>query len=138
MALRTAKKSTPYIIGTNILSSTLTADYSDNAVSFPTEMYRGMKLYVSYTPAANTRVMSIQVEYSPDGSDWYVESLEAQASTGVGNLLENTQTIEGAALATEYKRAYRVPIDSRFVRVSVKEDGGAPFGAVTIQGDFKI
>lgn len=138
MPLRTARKSTPYIIGTSILSSTLTIDYADNAVSFPTEMYRGMKLYVSYTPADNLRTMSIQIEYSPDGSDWYTESVEAQASSGVGNLLVWTGTIEGTTLGTEYKRAYRVPVDSRYVRVSVKEDGAANFGAVTIQGDFKI
>jgi len=138
MPLRTAKRSTPYIIGTSIVAETLTADFSDNAVYFPTEMYSGMKLYINYIPAQDARNCTVQVEFGPTGTDFFVDSTEKATATGDTNLLEWTGTIAGVTSGIAYKRAYRVPVDSSFVRISVEEDGVATFGAVTIQGEFKI
>lgn len=138
MPLRTATRSTPYIIGSSVSPETLTADFSDNAVSFPTEMYDGMKVYISYIPAENARNCSIQVEFGPESSDFYVDSTEKATSTGETDLLQWIGTVEGTTLGTEYKRAYRVPVDSSYVRISVREDGVANFGTVEVKGEFKI
>ncbi len=138
MALRTAKRSTTYIIGSATADATLTADFADNTISFPSEMYAGMKLYIAYTPDQNARNCTIQVEFGPEVNDFYIDSVESQTGTGEANILNWLGTVEGASAGTTYKRTYRVPVDSRYIRVSVKEDGGANFGAVTIKGEFKI
>jgi len=138
MPLRTAKRSTTYVIGSAASTATLTADFADNTLSFPTEMYSGMKLYIAYTPDENARNCTIQVEFGPELGDYYVDSVEKHTSTGESNLLEWLGTIEGVTGGTTYKRVYRIPVDSSYVRVSVKEDGAANFGVVTIKGEFRI
>jgi hypothetical protein len=138
MPLRTAKQSTTYIIGEDGAAVTLTAAFSGNVVSFPTEMYDGMKLYIDYTPAQNGRECTIQAEYSPDGTNYYIDTVESQESTGNSDLLSWQGTVIGATASTSYKRAYRVPVDSSYVRISVKEDGVATFGTAVIQAEFKI
>jgi len=138
MPLRTAKRSTPFIIGDSIAGATLTADFSDNAVYFPAEMYKGMKIYVNYTPAQNARNCIIQVEFGPEEGDFYIDTIVRNSSDGDSDILSWTGTIAGTTASTDYKRVYRVPVDSSYIRVSVKEDGVTGFGTITIKGEFKI
>lgn len=138
MALRTYKQDTDYIIGSAAAGSTLTTSYGDNQVSFPTEMYNGMRLYVSYTPGADNRTATLQVEFGPDSSSFFPDTTEQDQSSGEVKLLTWRAQIIGATNGTEEVRSYRVPVDSSFVRISIKEDGSADFGTVSVRGEFKI
>ncbi len=139
MPLRTSVRSTSFIIGTTLTApATLTSLYTDNQVSFPTEMYDGMKLYVNYTPAEPAAKCTIQVEYSPDGITYFPESTEEQEVSGEVTLLTWRANLDGVTPGVSYKRAYRVPVDSSFVRLSAKEAASSDFGTVGIQGEFKI
>jgi len=131
--LRYARQSTSYIIGDETTASTLTDAYTDNKLSFPTPEFDRAILYVEYTPAENARNMYIQVEGSPDGTNYYPKTALLDAQTGESTLLDHIGLIEGTTASTAYKKRWEVPISDKYVRISVKEDGTSNFGTVTVQ-----
>jgi len=139
MALRTARRSNPYLFGDTTGGVTLTAAFSGNEISFPTEMYTGMTMYIEYTPAENGVSLNIQTEGGPEVSDFYPDSNERDQGDGATDILRWRGDVAGLVKDTAYKRKYRVPMDSSFTRISVKELGVvSDYGVITIKGEFRI
>jgi len=139
MALRTARRSNPYLFGDTTGGVTLTAAFSGNEISFPTEMYSGMTVYIEYTPAESGASFGIQVEGGPEISDFYPDSNEMDQGDGATNLLTWRGDVAGPVKDTAYRRKYRVPMNSSFTRISVKElDVITDYGIVTVKGEFRI
>ena len=139
MPLRTARRSDPYIFGDVTGGVELTAAYAGNEDSFPTEMYRGMTLYIDYTPAESGAVLNVQVEGGPEVADFYPDSNERDQGDGATDILAWRGDVTGTVKDTAYRRKFRVPMDSSFTRISIKESGVAiDFGVVTIKGEFRI
>ena len=137
MALKTVRQSTTYIIGTDTVPVTLTTAYSGNQISFPVPGYDYAVIYASYVPGANGNTCSIQVEGSPDDTNYYPKTTLLDSDTGTSTLLDHIGQIPGASTAVTYKKRWIIPIDDRYVRISAKEDNAAG-GTLTIQMLIRI
>ena len=132
MALTYYTQPVRYIIGSATADATLTGSYSGNQRSFTAGGMSQLTLYISYTPAEAGRIMSIQVEGSPDRVTFFpiasvqgITPVTGEAITG--NFIK---TIVSTGAST-VKRRLSYPVADLYLRVSVKEDG-ANFGTINI------
>ena len=128
-----AGKADGYAIGSAALAATLTAAYSGNTYNFQTDGNDYAIIYVTYTPAENTRNCYLQIEGGPNSSDFFLKSSLLDSISGESTLLSHTAKLPGATSGTAYKMRWEVPIADKCMRISVKEDGAGTFGTVTVQ-----
>ena len=127
-------RSSGYVIGSEDSADTLTAAYAGNASTFPVGGKYQLQLYVEYTPAANNRTLSIQMEFSPDQSDFYKVVMTSLDSSGTETItVREPQKFLGATADTTYKVRVSEPVADSHCRISVKEDGSSDFGSVTLR-----
>lgn len=111
--------------GTTRTPATLTSGYTDNAKAFTVGGYSKINLDILYTMGAteSSNSIEIQIECSPDGTNWYRIPNEA-VSTGTSTLTAREFTFVGtnAAAATI---SIGLDIFYKHLKVSAKETGVA-------------
>lgn len=116
---------------------TLTASLNGNLRTFQSYGHSQCELEVFYTPAANTRLCTLFVEYSSNGDDWVPYTmLREDIGAFTLNAVENPITITGTTGGTTYARKVHIPNLLQHFRVSVKEDGSTDFGTATVKATF--
>ena len=132
MCLHYANQAARFIIGTASVAATLTGSFNDNKKIFTSGGMTQLTLYVAYTPAESGRIMSLQVEGSPDGVTFFPLASIQDNSPFDGTVVSSDfiKTIVSTG-SSEVRRRFATPVADLFLRVSVKEDG-ANFGTMTI------
>lgn len=128
-----AGKADGYAIGSATAPATLTASYAGNTYSFATEGYDFATVYITYIPAASTRNCYLQIEGGPSESDFFMRTALLDDIAGESTLLTHIAKVVGTTGGTTYKKRLEIPIADKAMRFSVKEDGVATFGTVTVQ-----
>lgn len=121
-----------WLIGTDSATETLTAAYSGNTVSFRIGGMSQLVLGIIYTPAENGRIISIKVEVSFDGSNFFYLTTEDRAEGTITIHLREPESFTGTTASTAYPFTRSYPVAHKWARVSVKEDGSANFGTVKL------
>lgn len=103
----------------------LTTSYVAGTVIEDTHDFTQLVLLIDFTKGSLTS-LEIKVEFSPDNTTFYQETAEV-VSTGTStmSLLEHTTTATG-------KYRILIPINDRFVKVSVKGTGTVTSSSVTV------
>lgn len=98
---------------------TLTSAYTGNRKSFETGGFTKLSLDVTYTMGAaeSANTLEIQLESSPNGTDWYV--LVIDATTTISAITARAWQMSEGSLNFMLDIAYK------YVRVSIKETGVA-------------
>lgn len=112
--------------GTTRTASALTSAYTGNNKAFAVGGYSKLNLDILYTTGAaeTNNSIEVQIECSPDGTNWYRIPNEA-ASGGTSTLTQREFTFVGASAATAYTISIGLDIFYKYVKVSVKESGVA-------------
>lgn len=94
--------------------------------SFRTSGYSELVLDIVYTlgSAETTNTVSVKVEDSPDGINYYQLTNEA-ASSGTSTLTQREFAFVGADTTAPYAFSYRLDTTYKWMRVSCKEAGVA-------------
>jgi len=123
-----------YMIGSDSDKPTLTDAYGGNTKTFTVSGLVQLNLAIAYTPKVGeaNRVLSVKVEYGFDETDLYQHTVRREG-LGTTTLYLDEFQFTGATGGTEYKFTIDLPISYELCRVSIKEDGGANFGAATIR-----
>lgn len=140
------KKSSIYLVGTEDTPVTLTGSYVEGTPVFVGEAEQ-IGLDVAYTMGSGESGNSVElrVEFSGDNStgsaptEWYQEVTESVASGTITETLAE-RTFSAVSAAGTYDR-FRIPlpIDAKWIRISVKETGiAANGGLITIKGTTYI
>lgn len=118
------------LVGTTT-ASTLTAAYSGNTASVACGGMYKAQIYMTYTPAADSRILYWQIEESPDrtGTDFYY-MLDSDLSSGAETCTIVTTQFTGTTGSVSYKITYEKEISSRQIRISFKESGSSNFGTI--------
>lgn len=104
---------------------TLTATGSDNRAQIDVDSQVQVVLYLRYiTGAAETNnVLTMVVDYSPDGTNFYQEATE-EPSAGTVTEYQATRVFTGAAAATTYSFRIAIPVaDIQKLRIAFSETG---------------
>ena len=102
---------------------TLTSAFSGNVSTVvSTAGTDQVTFYGNFTPGTNGDNVDIQLEFSHDGSTWYVEQA-ASTSGGTTTVVDNIYTRDGAAAATSYKFRFTLPVSDKHMRVSARYTG---------------
>lgn len=116
---------------------TLTASLNANLRTFQSYGHSKAEIEVFYTPAASSRLCTLFIEYSSDGTNWVpYTTLREDVGAYTINLTENPLTITGTTGGVTYGRKVHIPDLLQHLRVSVKEDGSASFGTATVKATF--
>ena len=121
-----------YVIGTELVPITLTASFDDNVNVVHMGNKSQMQLYIDYTPAQDGRKISVQIEGSPNGSRYY-KKVTSDISSGTETWSIKVGTFTGTTGGVTYPIEVSEPVADKSIRISVKEDGSANFGTVSIQ-----
>jgi len=122
-----------YVIGLSSTPATLSASYAGNTDIIHTANKEQLELYIAYTPAENNRVVNIQLLGGPSVDDlYYFANKKFDTSNNEILSIPNIQ-YTGALAGVTYKIRISEPVADKYVRVSVKEDGSASFGTVSIR-----
>jgi hypothetical protein len=100
---------------------TLTGAFTGNAKSFTTKGFPKITLYCDYTAAsgATTPKVQLQVEGSPNGTDWYI--FQNDEVSGGTSILSSRVFEKSGTAATSVKFDLPLDIGDIYVRVSAKE-----------------
>jgi hypothetical protein len=132
MALSYDIQPTRYLIGSGSAAATLTASYSGNTKTVSIGGMSQLVLGIIYTPAQNSRVISIKVEVSFEGTNYYYLTTEDRRDGAITIHLREPETFTGTTGGTSYPFTRSYPIAHKIARVSVKEDGSSDFGTVKL------
>lgn len=122
------------MIGSATSDATLTATYAGNLATVGTANYERVTLLIKYTPAASTRVCTVQVEVSDEQAQFYSDTVLIDSDgTGNSNAKVQLHTIDGATGGTAETRVLYFNVAHQYMRVSAKEDGAATFGTLHIK-----
>lgn len=101
---------------------TLTSAFSGNRKVIPIGGADEVVLYTSWTPDTNGDDVDIQIEFSPDNSNWYIDS-SLSASSGTITVYDSFYRYDGAVAATVYKSRLAIPVADLYMRISVRYNG---------------
>lgn len=123
-------------LGSNATPLTLTAS-DQTSTTVVTKNSSKMVLYVEYTPAENSRNLTVTIEFGDDNGNWFPLTVGYDAAVSGGNVNTTLNTnkfiIPGTTASTTYPRRYAFEIGDKLARVKVKEDGAGTFGTAYVQ-----
>jgi hypothetical protein len=118
---------------------TLTGSYANgetNSGVIQVDDFNQLTLIVDYKTGAGetANTLYLKVEASVDPDETFFAPLTTEAtSAGVVTLSTRQYTVAGALAATNYYAAIEIPINARFVRITVYESGVVTnYGTVSI------
>ena len=113
---------------------TLTAATSANRKEIDVDGMQQVILYIKYTTGAggSNTVLHATVEFSPDGTNYYQEAVEA-ASTSTITEYQADRVFTGAAASTAYSFRIAIPIaDIKRLRIGFHETNETAFGTASV------
>src|SRR3990167_4176282 len=104
---------------------TLTATGSDNRAEIEVDSQVQVVLYLRYTTGSGetNNVLTMVVDYSPDGTNYYQEATE-EPSAGTVTQYQATRVFTGASASTAYSFRIAIPVaDIQKLRIAFSETG---------------
>jgi len=125
---------TAYIVGATGAPATLTATYTDNDATFRVRGFSQAVFYVQYTPAAGqtNRFITIKYDFGDITTNTGYQYVSKNSSTTLRKEYITPTKFIGATGGTVYKLRDNIDLADVWMTVSVKENGAADFGTISI------
>lgn len=136
MAVNFPVQQSNYVIGSEDTDATLTASYNDNTATFEVGGMTQLEVYIKYTVNAGSggaRDLYLQIEGGPESGDLYIAQYFNRDTAGVTTGFNDVPFWSDIAVGVTVKQRVSFPTADKFIRLSVKEDGAANFGAITVR-----
>lgn len=141
------KKKKIYFVGTSSTPVTLTGTYQNGTAIFVGEAEQ-VGLDIAYTMGSGetSNTLNVKIEFAGDDGDtapttWFQEITES-ASSGTITMLKAARDFDAVSAAGTADNIHvPIPLDAKWVRISVKETGisqGGNGGTVTITGTLTM